>query len=274
MGWLVRAAILLLLLPSATATWAENKVDLELVLAVDVSMSMDADEAGLQRRGYVEAFSSPEIVAAMLQSGTGRVALTYVEWAGERHAHVVVPWMLIASPDDARRFVELLKAGHPTRVDRTSISAALTVAGSLFDGNGFEGERKVIDISGDGPNNQGDPLPNIRDELVDRGVVINGLALMVNPGSQQLGIDNLDEYYRECVAGGFGSFVLPVREWKLFAGALRLKLFQEITGIAPVVRPPLHRAAFSATDKGSFDCEVGEKIWLNFQKRFGIRDPR
>jgi len=244
---------------------AKEQVDLELVLAVDVSMSMDADEIGLQRQGYVEAFRSPDVIHAILQNGEGKIVVTYMEWAGETHVRFAVPWRLIDSAAAANRFADELEDLVPTRVDRTSISNALAAAGQAIEDNRWEGLRKVIDLSGDGPNNDGVPLPGIRDELVVRGITINGLALMVNPGSQSLGIDNLDEYYAQCAIGGSGSFVLPVRDWSQFSSGLRLKLHLEITG------RQLPAQIIPAAVSAPVDCLIGEKIWRDFLRRIGGR---
>lgn len=246
-------------------------VDVELVLAVDISMSMDEDEIGLQRRGYLEAFRSPDLIEAIRANGLGRIAITYMEWAGTGQTRFVVPWRLIDSPEAMARFADELERAQPGRIDRTSISGALAAAGDAFAANGFEGRRRIIDISGDGPNNDGEALPAMRDRLVADGIVINGLALMVKPGSQGLGIDNLDEYYRACVTGGSGSFVLAVRDWRQFPRALKLKLLQEIA-VPPAATPEpgsrLHQAQYA---DDAVDCEIGEKIWRDFIDRFGGR---
>ncbi len=253
------------MVPACAPALANERVDLELVLAVDVSMSMDADEINLERRGYIEAFRSPQTVAAILQSGEGRIAVTYMEWASENHIRFAVPWQLIDDEASALRFADEIEAIVPTRVDRTSISNALMVAGRAFGDNRWEGARKVIDLSGDGPNNDGNPLPGARDELVAQGVTINGLAVMVKPGSQSLGIDNLDEYYTQCATGGSGAFVLAVRDWSQFPAALRLKLHLEITGAQPPLRP------IPAAATTPVDCQIGEKIWQEFLRHIGGR---
>ncbi|MFZ1815281.1 MAG: DUF1194 domain-containing protein [Rhizobiaceae bacterium] len=246
-------------------------VDLELVLAVDVSMSMDPSEVALQREGYMEALGSREVIEAILQNGEGRIAITYMEWAGQSHSRFAVPWTLIDSPEAALHFLKRLAMSPPSRVDRTSISSALLAAGQSFEDNGFEGYRRVIDISGDGPNNQGDALPGIRNWLVDQGIVINGLALMYKKGSRNFGIDNLDDYYRNCVAGGHGSFVLPVRTRQGFALALKRKLLQEITNrqLPNAVETPRFLSVSMPVSTGDFDCQVGEKIWKRFIDQFG-----
>ncbi|GIL00956.1 MAG: hypothetical protein BroJett030_08550 [Alphaproteobacteria bacterium] len=243
-------------------------VDVELVLAVDISMSMDEDEIGLQRRGYLEAFRSPDLIEAIRSNGLGRIAITYMEWAGIGQIRFVVPWRLIDGPEAMARFADELERAQPGRIDRTSISGALVAASEAFDANGFEGRRRIIDISGDGPNNDGEALPAMRDRLVANGIVINGLALMIKPGSQGFGIDNLDEYYRACVTGGSGSFVLAVRDWRQFPRALKLKLLQEIADPPPEPGPRLHQAQYADDE---VDCEIGEKIWRDFIDRFGGR---
>lgn len=276
--WRIAAPLIALaLLAAAQRPASQSEVDLELVLAVDVSMSMNADELAFQRQGYLEALSNPDIVEAMLTTGSGRVAITYMEWAGEEHAQFVVPWMLIDSRESARAFVKKLTAEDPVRVDRTSISNALIKAGAAFGDNEWQGLRRVIDISGDGPNNAGEHLPAARDRLVEEGITVNGLALQVEGAPLGLGIDYLEDYYRACVTGGSGSFVMSVRNWSQFSRALQLKLLQEITGL-PRERPMLQRADYDPI-KGiapksakPVDCQIGEKIWNRFMRQYNAID--
>ena len=277
-------ACVLALAAASDYDW-EKEIDLELVLAVDVSMSMNPQEISLQRQGYLDAFSNEAVVEAILMTGSGRVAVTYMEWAGKEHVRFAVPWMLIDSHESAKRFVEALKGDTPSRVDRTSISNALTQAGAAFDANDWHGLRRIIDISGDGPNNEGERLPGIRDELVARGITINGLAVMVEGAPLGMGIDNLDEYYRHCVTGGSGSFVLSVRNWAHFARALELKLLQEITGttkpmwqwpeaewmLQPVPAQVVPQSRYSFAKDRPIDCEIGERIWRRFMETFGMQ---
>jgi hypothetical protein len=251
-----------MLIPADSAAQSRETVDLELVLAVDVSRSMDMVEQGLQREGYVQAFRSPEVVAAITSGLSGRIAVTYMEWAGASLQNVIVPWTIIDSAESAARFADALSAQVPQRLSRTSISGAISASGALFGGSGYSTMRRVIDISGDGPNNHGIPVTLMRDEWVGRGVVINGLPLMISPSAQGFGIANLDEYYADCVVGGPASFVLPVYSWAEFPRAVRQKLVLEIAGVEP---DPKSRGRGMAVpvqaQRQPVDCMIGEKLW-------------
>ena len=230
-----------------------EEVDLELLLLVDVSRSMSASELELQRQGYVEALRSDAVAAALGRALTGRMALAYVEWAGETRRRVIQDWRLIESRDDLLAVAGLLETDRTTRQSRTSITAALRFGAGYFDDNGFEGMRRVIDISGDGPNNQGGLVTAARDAVVAQGITVNGLPLMTEDGSF-MRIDDLDRYYELCVIGGPGAFVMPVTGWEDFAEAVTRKLVLEIAG-APEERViPVQSAA-------AYDCEIGEKMW-------------
>ncbi len=256
-------ALALLGLASAPAALAQDdmEVDVELVIAVDVSRSMTPRELEIQRRGYAEALASREVVSAIGNGMLGRVALTYVEWAGEQR--VVVDWTLVRNMAEAEAFAARLTAKFDSSLRRTSISGALDFAAPLFEDNGFSGLRRVIDVSGDGPNNQGRPVAAARDDVLARGIVINGLPLMTREGmGRQWHLEDLDEYYRHCVIGGPAAFVIPVLEWRHFPEAVRRKLVLEIAGRTghPRAGPRILRAADSA-----YDCLIGEKIWLDMQ---------
>ena len=185
-------------------------VDLELILAVDVSGSMDREEQTLQRRGYVEAFQHPEVAQAVRSGPYGRIAVTYVEWAGPTAQAVAVPWTLIEDAATAEDFAAGLAEAPPSRIRGTSISGALAFAAPMFAGNGFDGMRRVIDVSGDGPNNIGPPVEPVRDAVLAAGIVINGLPLQLDaPLYMAIGGLELSVYYRDCVIGGPGAFVIP-----------------------------------------------------------------
>ncbi|MCB1460553.1 MAG: DUF1194 domain-containing protein [Nitratireductor sp.] len=245
----------------AAAARAQQPVDLELVLAVDVSRSMDFDEQLIQRKGYAEAFRSREVIGAITSGLHGSIAVTYMEWAASSLTRVIVPWTVIDSEASSLAFADALDQQLPQRLSRTSISGAMDAAEMLFADSGFSGMRRVVDISGDGPNNEGLPVTVSRDRLVGNGIIINGLPLMVRPSSYGYGITNLDEYYEDCVIGGPGSFMIGVRNWDEFPQAVRRKLVLEIAGSVPRVE----RAALMAPvqDKGrpTVDCLVGERIW-------------
>jgi hypothetical protein len=254
-------------LGASTAAYAAEPVDVELVLAVDVSLSMSPDELVIQRDGYVAALTDPTVLRAIADGVHGRIAVTYVEWAGASVQQVVVPWSVIGNAEDAAAFVARMTATPPRSARRTSISAALEFAGALFEGSGFRGLKRVIDVSGDGPNNQGQPVDATRDRLAARGITINGLPLMTNGGGMASAYDisNLDTYYTDCVIGGPGAFMIPVNGWAQFPEAIRRKLVLELAGAEHPLRtaieaqhPPVLRAAsFTA------DCQIGEKMWNN-----------
>jgi hypothetical protein len=230
------------------------EVDLELVLAVDISFSMDVDEQRLQRQGYIATLEAPEFHSAVRGGMLGKIAITYVEWAGEAEQRVIVPWTLIETAEDARAFSAVLAAVPLRRVYRTSISTAISHGAGLFASNGFEGQRRVIDISGDGPNNQGVAVTEARDKAVADGITINGLPLMLKRGGR-FDIEMLDEYYIDCVIGGPGAFVEPVRLIDQFPMAIRRKIIREVAGRND--NPYLLRIA----DRQPSDCLIGEKLW-------------
>jgi hypothetical protein len=238
------------------AARAETAVDLELILAVDVSGSMDEEEHILQRQGYVAAFRHPEVINTIMSGFIGRVAVTYVEWAGPVSQVVTVPWRIIDGKDSAAALADILADEPIAFIRGTSISGGLEFAEGLFDDNGFEGTRRVIDVSGDGANNMGGPVEAARDQALARGIVINGLPLLLRP-RLYFWTDGagLDDYYRDCVVGGPGSFVIPVTEKSHLARAIRRKLLLEIAG----PRARLYHADAPAL-RAKVDCFIGEKI--------------
>src|SRR6185503_6727418 len=240
---------------------AQTVVDLELVIAVDVSLSMDLDEQRLQRDGYIMAFRDPEVHKAITSGPNGRIAVTYMEWAGPPTQQVVMPWTVIDSAQAARAFADRLEATPISRARMTSISAALQYSGHLFDSSGAKGIRRVIDVSGDGPNNAGMPVVPVRDELVAKGIVINGLPIMLKLAQGFFDLAELDLYYADCVIGGTGSFMIPIKERGEFRTATRRKLLLEIAGYAPPARL-IRTQATAPADR--FDCLIGEKQWRNY----------
>ncbi|MBE1207389.1 DUF1194 domain-containing protein [Aminobacter carboxidus] len=230
-------------------------VDVELVLAVDVSRSMDLEEFTLQRAGYVEALRHSDFVDAVLSGRHGRIAITYFEWAGTVRAESVVPWQIIDGPQSAAAFAARLETRPFSGYRGTSISGAVTYGASLFDDNDADDFRRVIDISGDGPNNFGNPVIPARDAALAQGIVINGLPILIRPSRTAA---SLDRYYAECVTGGPGSFVLPIKAASEFATAIRRKLVLEVSGdtdAVPVIR----------IDTGAaVDCMAGERDRLRY----------
>ncbi|KUJ77846.1 hypothetical protein AVO44_15730 [Ruegeria profundi] len=237
------------------------EVDLELALLVDVSRSMTERELEIQRRGYAAALLSNEVFAAIQSGLLQRVALTYVEWAGTQE--VIVDWRLLETRADLEEFARVLTTRFDPALRRTSISEALIFGAAMIEGNEFEGLRKVIDVSGDGPNNQGRPVLQAREAVLSKSIIINGLPLMTREGmGSQWHLDNLDVYYENCVIGGPGSFVIPVLDWQDFAEAVRRKLVLEIAS-APL-KERLLTAQYAPTS--DYDCLIGEKIWERNQR--------
>jgi len=249
--------------PAQDAPARPIEVDVELVLMVDVSRSMSPAELEIQRRGYAEALTSPHVLAAINEGLLGRIAVTYVEWAGSWNQRVIVEWRLLAGREDAEAIAGILRLGAAPGMRRTSISGALMTGAEMIEGNGFEGLRKVIDISGDGPNNEGGPVESARDSVLARGIIVNGLPLMTQDEGYFGGtwsIPDLDRYYEACVIGGPGAFVLPVTSWERFAEAVRRKLVLELAGRVPDGGPERLWQA-QAERPEPYDCLVGEKMW-------------
>ena len=242
--------------PAAQA--AANEVDVTLVLAVDTSRSMDFEEISIQREGYVEALKHKEFIAAVQSGLTGRIAISYFEWAGYVVQDSMIDWQVIETEADAIAFADKLGARPIATQRRTSISTAIDQGASMIVTSPFQGRREVIDISGDGPNNSGDPVTPARDKAVARGMVINGLAIMLRPSDAPGG---LDKYYADCVIGGPGAFVLPVHKIEDFAIAVRRKLVLEISGLPPPAK--VRKIAGLPTT----DCLIGEKQWRDIFER-------
>ena len=250
------------------AQFAQSKqdpvVDVELVLAVDVSYSMDMDELAIQREGYAQAIVSKEFLTALKSGPTGKIAVTYFEWAASSDQKLIIPWRVIDGPESADAVASEIMKTPIRRASRTSISGAIYYAMPLFDENALHGLRRVIDISGDGPNNNGGPVTVARDEAVAKGIVINGLPIMAKELSYStMDIENLDLYYEDCVIGGAGSFVVPIKERDKFKEAIRTKLLLEVAGKTPE-RPVVPVAGKEKEPR--VNCMIGEKIW---QDRWG-----
>jgi hypothetical protein len=237
-------------------------VDVELILAVDVSYSMDMDELAIQREGYAQAIISKEFLQALKSGPNGKIAVTYFEWAASSDQKIIIPWRVIDGPETADAVANEIMKTPIRRASRTSISGAIYFAMPLFDENPYRGLRRVIDISGDGPNNNGAPVTGARDTALEKGITINGLPIMVKePSYSTMDIDNLDFYYEDCVIGGPGSFVVSIKDRDKFKEAIRTKLLLEVAG-----RTPERRIVPVADKESRVPCLIGEKIW---QDRWG-----
>jgi hypothetical protein len=211
-------------------------VDVELVLAADTSVSMDEEERLIQVRSYAQAFRDANVHAAIQAGPRSRIAVTYVEWSGETIQRVIVPWMLIDSSLSATQFADRI-AASPIAPDynATALGNAIQFATGLFERNIYEGERKVIDVSGDGRSNAGLPVAVARDAAIEAGATINGLPLLVHvepDGIDRKG-DTLADYYWHDVIGGPGAFQIVVRDIADLEQSLRRKLIREIAGNGP-----------------------------------------
>lgn len=220
------------LLMAATSAAAQIKVDLELVMAVDVSGSVDMIEADLQRAGYVQAWRDPVILRAIRSNEQQRIAVAYVEWSGADHQQLVIDWVLVHDEVSARAFADRLAEAPLARGRWTSISAAIDSAVPMFAANRFDGERLVIDVSGDGTNNSGRPVEAARDAAIAAGVVVNGLPIL-NDRPQPFDMPTpmevkLDQYYQNTVIGGPGAFVVAALGFEEFRTAVLTKLVREI----------------------------------------------
>jgi hypothetical protein len=229
-GWGVSA-------PRPEAVFADKNanaipVDVELVIAVDVSYSMDPEEQALQREGYILGLTSPEFLQALRNGNHGRIAITYFEWAGLSDQKIILPWRLIDSPESAEAVANEIKRTPYRRAPWTSIFGALQFAKPLFDSSGYGGLRRVIDVSGDGSNNMGPPVTIMRDDVLAAGITINGLPIMLSRGyTTGPAVPNLALYYEDCVIGGPGSFVIAIKQREQFKEATRNKLVQEIAAV-------------------------------------------
>lgn len=252
------AAVVLALAAPEGAHAGKNdlSVDVELVLAVDASRSMDAGELRLQRDGYVAALRDANVIAAVESGFYRRIALTYVEWGGESEQRIVIPWQVIDGPTRAEAVAALLAGREIAMMHDTSISSALLFADLLFRDNGLAGTRRIIDISGDGANNWGPTVTSARDAVVRDGVTINGLPVTLHPGGPG-GMDPtlLAIYYEDCVTGGPDAFVLSVPAPEFLAETIRRKMVQEISQ-----RPPTLERASMTTPVPRIDCEIDHRV--------------
>lgn len=284
-------AIALAVLAAAPPVSAQalRRVDLELVLAVDVSRSMDEDEHALQRNGYVEAFRHKDVVNALMSGPEGRIAVTYMEWAGDYQPQQIIGWTVIDSEKASHDFADKLAAIPIYGERRTSISTALYEGARLIEENDIASHRQVIDVSGDGANNAGPPVEQARDAVLKKNIVINGLPILLNQGRNTNGfggrgvdIERLDRYYKQCVIGGPAAFIAPVYNLNQLAATIRKKLVLEIAGLE--IEPGTAPVQFAETDGAAqpgvmriqlklptepADCLAGEKARAAREGGFG-----
>jgi hypothetical protein len=238
---------------------AIERVDLELVIATDVSYSIDEAEARLQREGVASAFMSRAVVQAVRSGPLRKIAVAYIDYSSRAYNRVIVDWRVIHDEGSAAAFSRALLAAPLGSGRHTSISDAVEFAAEMLATNGFDGTRRVIDVSGDGPNNFGRLVNHVRDEAVARGIAINGLPIMNENDrfNSRYYLPDLDRYYEGCVIGGPGAFIVVARDFKDFARAMRQKLVLEIAGRSPSssVLPVQYLAP--VYEKG---CDIGERM--------------
>ena len=265
MGKIRGAAVLfiLALVLAAPLAWSRD-VDLAIVLAIDVSGSVNAERWELQRRGYEAAFKSPEVLQSITSGPRKAIAVTMVEWSGQTHQQQVVEWTVIEDQLSAETFASLMAEAPRVYSDWTSISAALDFVVPLFERSGVTARRNIIDVSGDGVNNQGRPIDDARADALAKGIVINGLPILSD-------YEALDGYYEDHVIGGAGAFMEVVKDYSTFSKAVLSKLVREIAGDEERARAilarrspadPAHAArAFSQIEPDSMVNATGLRPW-------------
>lgn len=271
---LALAGLVGLATPVTAQQGAMTRVDIELMLAVDISQSMDYDEHSIQRQGYIDAFRHADVINALMGGPEGKIAVMYMEWAGDFDPIPTIPWTIIDSKEAAHAFADRLSKEPIYGEQRTSISTALLAAQEYIRSNNIASHKQVIDVSGDGANNAGMLVEPVRDELVKNGIIINGLPIMLNKPREFYDIDHLDRYYKQCVIGGVGAFIAPVFDLRHLPATIRKKLVMEIASIE--IEPdmaPIQFAEAPAQPGGEFyraqlklptekvDCTIGEQVW-------------
>jgi Protein of unknown function (DUF1194) len=299
MAKLLRLVAISLLFTFSASAQDKREVDLALALAIDISGSIDPDEAKLQREGYVQAFRDPVIVKAILGGSHGRIAVAYYEWSDAWVQRLLIDWTLLDSEAAVEAFATRLANAPISIARRTSISGAIRYAIPLFGRSPYEAERKVLDISGDGSNNDGGLVTDMRYEALKERIVINGLPIM-NDRPNPFGFPSeadLDKYYLHCVTGGPRSFVEVATNFEDFPRAVRKKLLQEVADVSPDLgpisdfdiglgslpdgtqlaqgsrRPVRSEADYTTFVRPEYElgCDIGERRSREFwQRRFGV----
>ena len=252
---------------------AAELVDLALVIATDTSRSVDEVEARLQRDGVSAALMHPQVLEAIRSGYHGKIAIAYIDWSSGPYTTVIVPWRVVSDAVSAEAYVRILNKTPITLGQRTSISEGLELAYKLISDGTVEAPRKIIDVSGDGPNNHGRMVVEARDEVVSKGITINGLPIINSRDQFGPGffLDDLDNYFRGCVIGGSGAFIIVAKDFQDFAQAMRRKLIFEISGLMPPQNGPRNGIVPVAAnnDPQRFGsgytyergCDIGERAW-------------
>jgi hypothetical protein len=259
----------LLMVGSLPAHTQPEAVDLALVMATDMSYSVDDDEARLQRWGAVEAFRSPEVVRAIEAGALGRIAVAYLDFSSANSGRVIVDWQIIHDNASADAFADALAISRRTDGVQTSISSGIQMAQRLLDESDYRATRRVIDVSGDGPNNDGKLVAPTRDDAVAKGITINGLAIVTeNNKSDVYYLPDLDKYYAGCVIGGPNAFLHVSHGFEDFARAIRRKLVLEISDAQPARQENRQVVKVAAASPRSSrtapvyerGCDIGERM--------------
>jgi hypothetical protein len=278
--WALLSGALALLFAANPAKAAE-RVDVALVIATDVSYSVDEDEARFQREGAIAAFRDPDVIKAIRSGPLGRIAVAYLDFSSANSNRVLANWHVIRDKESSEAFADMLAGARRTYGVQTSISSGIEMAMRLHDANEYIAEKRVIDVSGDGPNNEGRLVEQARDEAVAKGIIVNGLPIMTEADKYDTYyLEDLDKYYAGCVIGGPGSFIQVAKGFQDLARALRRKLILEISDARPAqpqtgfikvaastdapatVRPQKKKYVY---EKG---CDIGERM------RYGVGLPR
>ena len=208
----------------ATAAFAQQRVDLNLVLAIDCSYSVDSKEFQLQVHGTAAAFTDSEVINAIAAGKYGRIAVAVVQWSDTQNQIVTVPWTLVSNQIEAYKIAIAIKSQkRQTAEGATSISAAIKKAVAMLKASPYQAERMAIDVAADGENNSGERVENVRDRTIKSGITINGLTILNE-------VSYLNYYFQNRIIGGAGAFVQVASDYKDFGAAIRLKLLREIFG--------------------------------------------
>ena len=257
---------------AAEPAGAIEQVDLELVITTDVSYSVDDMEARMQREGAVTAFRSKEVVEAIKAGSLGKIAVAYIDFSNANASRVVVDWQVVHDQASAEAFADAIAVARKTDGVQTSISSGIALAARMIDDNDYEGMKKVIDVSGDGPNNEGRRVDHVRDEVLAKGIIINGLPIVTEADKFDVYyLPDLDKYYAGCVIGGPGAFIQVANGFADLARALRRKLVLEISD-AGKPDPLFVKVAAGQRASGRIvyerGCDIGERM------RYGGSIPR
>jgi Protein of unknown function (DUF1194) len=259
LGWRIVAAIIALAALRSPAAGEPVGVDLQLVIAIDVSASMNESRRRVQREGYARAFRSAEVLAAIKSGPHGRIAIACFGWASPDYQRVIAPWTIVETRADADTVAHAIEKEPLASEGGTSISAALLFSERLLHAAGVRADRKIIDVSGDGPNNSGPLLRLARDSVLADGVTINGLAIALLTKEERtfepFAPTTIRSYYQDCVIGGAGAFVIEVAEVGDFEPAIRTKLTREIAEMHPLTQ----RVAYVSKHPLAAGCEKGSR---------------